>query len=88
MLRHPNGQGQITLPKEYLKTLGVTPQDYFDVQLQETSIVLTPVTVHPLLSEGNAVKLEELFNSPANRGRRFANGRTALKHLKRRIKRS
>ena len=88
MLRHPNEQGQITLPKEYLQTLGVSPKHYFDVQLKGASIVLTPVTVEPLLADGDLDKLEALFDRPSNRGRRFSTSRAALRHLKQQIKRA
>ena len=88
MLRHPNEQGQITLPKEYLHTLGVSPKHYFDVQLKGASIILTPVTVEPLLADGDLDKLAALFNNPSNRGRRFSTGRAALRHLKQQIKRA
>lgn len=88
MLRHPNGQGQVTLPKEYLKTMGVTSKDYFDVQLKDASIVLTPVSVEPRLTPGDLDQLEQLFDRPSNRGRRFASSRAALRYLNRRIKRS
>jgi len=88
MLRHPNGQGQITLPKPYLERLGVTTQDYFDVQLHGSSIVLTPVTVESRLTDSEVEQLQALFDRPTNRGRRFPSGQAALRYLKRRIKRA
>ena len=70
MLRHPNGQGQVTLPKAYLHTLGVTPKDYFDVQLKGAAIVLTPVTVEPLLTDGDVERIVAAVDRSTPVGRR------------------
>ncbi|MBU0567188.1 AbrB/MazE/SpoVT family DNA-binding domain-containing protein [bacterium] len=68
MLRQPNVQGQITIPKEYLKKLGLSKDDYFDVKLKEGTIILQPVAVEPKFTEEELDKLEGLFESEDNRG--------------------
>ncbi|MBU1261800.1 AbrB/MazE/SpoVT family DNA-binding domain-containing protein [bacterium] len=82
MIRQPNTQGQITIPKEYLKKLGFSKNDYFDVTLKDTMIILQPVTVEPKFTEEELNKLEQLFESEDNRGELFNSGSEAIKGLK------
>ncbi|MFH1562959.1 MAG: AbrB/MazE/SpoVT family DNA-binding domain-containing protein [Nitrospirota bacterium] len=88
MIRQPNTQGQITIPKEYLKKLGLSKNDYFDVTLKDTMIILQPVTVEPKFTEDELDKLERLFESEDNRGEFFNTDLEAIKGLKSRMKNS
>lgn len=86
MIRQPNVQGQITIPKEYLKKLGIKKGDYFDVKLKNEIIVLQPVTVEPKFTERELDKIERLFLSSDNQGEIFNSGSEAMESLKRRMK--
>lgn len=86
MIRQPNVQGQITIPKEYLKQLGFGKDDYFDVRLKDSMIMLQPVTVEPKFTEEDINKLEILFESKDNSGERFNTGSEAIEGLKNRMK--
>lgn len=88
MIRQPNTQGQITIPKEYLKKLKISKNDYFDIKLKDTMIILQPVTVEPKFTEEELDKLERLFESEDNRGELFNSGSEAIKGLKSRMKNS
>lgn len=56
MLAKLTSKNQLTLPKSAVQAVGAT--DYFDVEVREGQIVLTPVRIH----RGDAVraKLEQL----------------------------
>jgi len=88
MLRQPNMQGQITIPKEFLKQIGFDPKsDYFDIELKNDTIVLKPVTMEPKFTEEELQKIEKLFKYPKNKGKVYASSKEALKALRRMIKR-
>ena len=86
MIRQPNIQGQITIPKEYLKKLGFSKNDYFDVRLKDSVIVLQPVTVEPKFTEEELDKMERLFESEDNQGKVFNSGPEAMQSLRSRMK--
>lgn len=86
MIRQPNVQGQITIPKEYLKKLRFGKGDYFDVKLKDSMIILEPVTVEPKFTEEELDKMEGLFESEDNRGEVFKEGAEAIQSLKNRMK--
>ncbi|MDI6792132.1 MAG: AbrB/MazE/SpoVT family DNA-binding domain-containing protein [bacterium] len=88
MLRQPNPQGQITIPKEYLKELGLGKDDCFDVCLKDGMIILQPMTVEPKFTEEELYKLDRLFESEDNRGEIFSSGKEAIQNLRSRMKNS
>ena len=87
LLRQPNIQGQLTIPKEFLKQIGFDPKhDYFDIELKEDTIILKPVTVEPKFSDEELKKIEKLFNDPANKGKIYSSAAEGLSALRRMMK--
>ena len=86
IIRHPNQMGQITLPKEYLSKLGLSCEDYFRIQLQNDTIVLTPMSIEPKFTKKELNKLKMLFDDKKNSGKIFSSSKSALSSLKKRIK--
>ncbi|MEK6567316.1 MAG: AbrB/MazE/SpoVT family DNA-binding domain-containing protein [Candidatus Omnitrophota bacterium] len=87
LLRQPNTQGQLTIPKEFLKQIGFDPRhDYFDIELKEDTIVLKPVTVEPKFSDEELRKMERLFDDPANKGKVYSSAAQGMAALRRMIK--
>ena len=87
MLRQPNIQGQITIPKKFLKIISFdSKSDYFDVELKDDTIVLKPVTVEPKFTEEELDKIEKLFKDPKNKGKIYSSGKEALKALEKMMK--
>lgn len=85
-VRHTNTMGQITLPKEYLNKLGLSHKDYFRIQLKDNTIVLTPVNIELKFTKEELGKLDMLFDDKKNSGKVFSSSETALKSLKKKIK--
>ncbi len=82
MLRQPNIQGQVTVPKEFLKKIGFDPKnDYFDIELKNDTIVLKPVTMEPKFAEEELEKIKGLFDNPKNKGKVYKSSEEALKAL-------
>ncbi len=86
MIRHPNIQGQITIPKDYLKKLNFDKDDYFDVKLGNGIIILEPINIEPKFTEDELDKLEGMFDDKDNRSEVFESGKEAIEALKNRIK--
>lgn len=87
MLRQPNIQGQVTIPKEYLKRIGFDPtSDYFDIELKDDTIVLKPVTVEPKYTKEELEKIEKLFKEPKNKGKVHKSTKEALEALRKMMK--
>ena len=87
VLRQPNIQGQITIPKEFLKQIGFDPNsDYFDIELKDDTIVLKPVTVEPKYTKEELNKIEKLFKDPKNKGKVYKSSKEALKALRKMMK--
>jgi bifunctional DNA-binding transcriptional regulator/antitoxin component of YhaV-PrlF toxin-antitoxin module len=87
MLRKPNVQGQITIPKKILKKINFnSDSDYFDISIYGSIIILSPVTTKPKYSKEDLKKIEELFTSDKNKGLIFYSKTDALKHLRTKIK--
>ena len=87
MLRQPNIQGQVTIPKDFLKRIRFDPKnDYFDVELKNDTIVLKHVTVEPKYTDDELRKIEKLFNDPANKGKVYASAAEGLAALRRMMK--
>lgn len=88
MLRQPNIQGQITLPKEFLKRIGFDPKsDYFDIELKNDTIVLKPVTMEAKFTEEELRKIEKLFKDPKNKGKVYSSSKDGLRALRRIVSR-
>jgi bifunctional DNA-binding transcriptional regulator/antitoxin component of YhaV-PrlF toxin-antitoxin module len=86
MLRQPNTQGQITIPKDFLNRIGFDlKKDYFDIELEDSIIKLKPVTVEPKYTQEELDKIETLFNDPKNKGEVYLSSKKALKALKKTI---
>ena len=85
-IRHTNTMGQITLPREYLNKLGLSHREYFRIQIKDNAIVLTPMIIEPKFTKEELGKLEMLFDDKKNRGKIFSSSETALRSLKKRIK--
>jgi len=86
MLRQPNIQGQITIPKEFLKRIGFDPNsDYFDIELKDGTIMLRPVTVEPKYTKEELEKIERLFKDPKNKGKVYESSKKALRILRKMI---
>lgn len=86
IIRRPNLQGQITIPKEYLDKLGLAYTNYFRIQLKDNTIVLAPMTVEPTFTKEEKRKLQMLFNDPKNRGQVYPSSKEALGALRKRLK--
>lgn len=87
MLRQPNIQGQVTIPKKFLRRIGFDLEsDYFDIELKDDTIVLKPVTIEPKYTKEELDKIERLFKDPKNKGKIYSSTKEALKALRRMIK--
>ncbi len=47
MLRKIGVNGQITIPKEFIKQLGLCPGDLIDIRVENNKIVMEPMTSSP-----------------------------------------
>lgn len=87
LLRQPNIQGQVTIPKDFLKRIRFDPKyDYFDVELKNDTIIFKHVTVEPKYTDDELRKMEKLFNSPANKGKVYPSAAEGLAALGRMMK--
>lgn len=87
LLRQPNIQGQVTIPKDFLKRIRFDPQyDYFDVELKDDTIVLKHVTVEPKYTDEELRKMEKLFTDSANKGKVYSSAAEGLTALRRMMK--
>ena len=47
MLRKIGANGQVTIPKEFVTTLGLHPGDLLDIRVENNKMVVEPVTAVP-----------------------------------------
>ena len=74
---------QITLPKEVVAGLRISKGAVLKCEIGGSRVYFMPVIVEEPYSEGELKKFDDLYNSPANKGKVYDSKSDALTHLKR-----
>ena len=82
MLRKITRNGQVSIPKKVLNHFHLEEGDYVDVETNESSILIKPVTVDEFSSRDYEKLAAKLAEVEKEKGSRFSNTASARKHLK------
>ncbi len=86
MLRRITRNKQVTIPKEFMDRLQLHEGDYVSIDCADNTIQLRAVTIDELSSTDYKKLASKLDQLKKERGTRYNDSATALKHLKRLMK--